>query len=346
MRRFSGGFSRLQQSAGPYIPKVIGDIPSPIVNKCSDLITKEEASNTFQVNLHNKTPFELFKHKKTLSVTDLSLPYCELQSLYQKCLGDDLSTPAMAAGTKVHEKLELKAAENLVGEVVNIPAEFVKTREDVWATKVLSQISAQATLLAGFEVRELYMFGMLGGYPVTGYIDSIIFRDGQMVIQETKTRSSPTLPFRDSQLISAYHQVLIYHELLQKWIESPQVLNKEFYTTVGLDIEKPFSDDLRHLIGGRDLTELHQQFDGSWPLLSDKLLVTYLHSANGKTIGTMEYDFDEEISRQAREYTLGFWTGQRPAFGVDPSEISKCKRCPYVQNCSWYEEMELPPRIT
>lgn len=341
-RCFSIFSRRGQQSFQPTILKVIGDIPRPVPGTNLNVITKEKQSGLFQVNLHDQSPLELFKPSKTLSVTDLSLPYCELQRLYQKCLGDEFTTAAMQVGTQVHEKLEVDAAKNLVGEVVEIPVKFIKLREDVWAQKVLNQISAQATLLEGFEVRELYIFGMLGGFPVTGYIDSVLLENGQMVIQETKTRINPTLPYRESQLLSAYHQVLVYHELLSKFMRTPQSLSLKFYESLDLDVEKPLSEEIRNLIGVNNLKELHMQFD-DWPQLSNKLLVTYLHNATEKVIGTLEYQFDGETARQVQEYTLAFWSGQRPAFGVDPSEISKCQHCPYLKNCSWYGEVEVPP---
>lgn len=143
----------------------------------------------------------------------------------------------------------------------------------------LSKNGMDATSLSlsnSLKAREIYVFGEHNGNIITGFIDQVgleVFNEAEMfdaketgdssassssglpsdlmlVVTDTKTRMSPTLPPL-SQRISAYHQVLIYQKLLSDMCSG----NFDFellYKTQNLDPDAPISWELLLLYTGWD----------------------------------------------------------------------------------------------
>lgn len=174
--------------------------------------------------LKNKSLLDKYRSRR-VTVTDLTTKYCEAKFFYDLVLvheSERVTTPAMARGTAIHEVLEVQVNGP---RIVEIPAPVGKA--DEWAVRFYKTISAMHYLLAKGEVRELYIFGEHRGQLITGIIDLVQKErmtsfaqetnnttGERLVIVDTKTRASGRLP-APTELKSAYHQVLLYHKLLE-----------------------------------------------------------------------------------------------------------------------------------
>jgi Exonuclease V - a 5' deoxyribonuclease len=295
-----------------------------------------------------KAPIDLFNIPK-LNVTDLTLPYCELLTLYEKCLGQRRVSPAMAIGTQVHASLEQTALDNANIKIVDIPDDLgQQSKEEGWAQKVIGQITNLRALKEGHRIRELYVHGDINGFLVTGYIDEVNPESGLLHIIDTKTRVNSQEPELIQQL-SAYHQVQIYHEILRQMTIDPSKSITKVYSAMGLDPDKPFSVEFKEFLHNvlrtcytdlksleADLMPLLQHFEGQ---ISDTLKVEYLRK-DGQLVGEAIYKFDESSFSELVNYSFGFWKGTRPPLGVQSSELYKCFRCSMRNKCKWSALLE------
>lgn len=291
-----------------------------------------------------KRPVELFRARK-FSVTDLTPSYCELLSLYEKCLGEQRTSAAMVVGTQIHAQLEQTAITNAKIKVIELPRDVGVSKEEAWACKIINQITNLQALKDGHTIRELYVHAIVNGYLVTGYIDEVIPDKGSLFIVDTKTRSLPQEP-ELSQQLSAYHQVQLYYEILrQMTVESGKSFGK-IYSAFQLDALKQFTPEFCQFLNQatnsdvqytclksleEELRPLLEYFKGQ---ISKTLRVEYL-KRDGQIVGTATYQFDQSALEELLEFTLGFWEGTRYPIGVDESEINKCKRCPMKNRCKW-----------
>lgn len=294
----------------------------------------------------DQAPADIF-HVSKLNVTTLTLPYCELRSLYERCQGERRVSKAMAAGTKAHAKLEKVALDKAQVKVIKIPNDIdeLLSKEERWAQKIIGQITTLRALKEGHTVRELYVHGILGGFLITGYIDEINPNNGLVDIVDIKTRTSSLEPDL-TQRLSAYHQVQIYYELLRQMTSDPLKNFEDLYSHMALDPLKTFGLDFQNFLKDNlckeysnlkslesELVAILKYFDGE---ISDILRVKYI-TLGGKLKGEASYQYDYSALAQLIDYSLGFWKGTRSPLGVSSSEIQKCTNCTMRSKCKWSE---------
>ncbi|KAA8908531.1 hypothetical protein TRICI_004749 [Trichomonascus ciferrii] len=288
----------------------------------------------FPTKLTNASMRDLFR-RTSYSVSDLKTQYCELRSFYELILSEpSVQTPAMVAGSDIHKTLEL--ATNV--EWTTVPESAIQSVSDQWAVKFLQARDALNQLRQMGVVREGYVFGLLRGRLVTGYIDLLQVNDGEIQITDTKTRLSNSLP-PDSQQTSAYHQLLLYYQLLN-YMRRPEGL-RSILRYLKLNTSKQLSLQLTQLTGFGTLEEVvescEETFTNTLPV-SLTLNVEYVGRAN-RPVATVTYTYDDTIYQQLLNYSLALWEGQRDPVGVSQEEVSKCKHCRMAPKCSWYNQL-------
>lgn len=226
---------------------------------------------------------------------------------------------ALNRGTEIHNMLET-IADQEAGISFSVITEVTSIEEE-WAIKLLKMAVKLHALLRTGKIRELYVFGEYDGSLMTGIIDDVALEDfskgrgrksqggalseeerllkhGRVVITDTKTRMSATLP-QWSQQYSAYHQVLIYHRLFKDLSEGSFDFEL-LYRSSGLDPDKPIpwetisSFSSSNMMGGiqgigdiegremnvtlRDVEKLLKEALGLFQgRVSDKVQVQYLY---------------------------------------------------------------------
>jgi hypothetical protein len=326
----------------------------------------EDDVTPYPLMLKRATPFEKFKPKGYLSVTDLVIKYCELMKLYEMWSGVPREiSKAMRAGDVVHQELEATALQDLPSLLVAAHEQalpLVVTKEEEWAVKLFGMISKLIALRSGHSVREFYVFGKLNSHIVTGFIDELRLENKVLTIVDTKTRQKWGLP-RQEQMLSAFHQVLIYHRLFALLAKRSTDVAK-CLEELGLDVDISLREDLGSLLGtecdnavNMIMNEPVRPFETEYNLryfaeslqtvlsgigyeLSDKLWVEYLSSSegtSGQLIAHVEYDYDEAVVDEVLDFSFDFWDGKRHPLGVDATDIFKCTKCPFNSRCQWRE---------
>uniref|UniRef100_A0A060T6V7 Exonuclease V, mitochondrial n=1 Tax=Blastobotrys adeninivorans TaxID=409370 RepID=A0A060T6V7_BLAAD len=295
--------------------------------------------------LDKVSPMALFRPQK-FSVTDLTTQYCELRSFYQFIMSEPpIDTRRMEEGTRIHKELEDAAKVS-----VQVPEEAVHTPEDAWAAKFLTNIDTIGQFHQNGMTRELYVFGTLRGHLVTGYIDLVeMTADKRCRIVDTKTRKSHSLPV-ESQQASAFHQLLLYHELFDQLRGDP-IDMKVLADRMGIDPQRPISQMLLDTFGkpAQSLQSVYQDLNQAFSTLpppSSNLRVDYMTNVGRgvhrhvTTLASIEYQFDPAVLDELIEFSLAFWQGQRNPLGVQAHELTKCEWCPMAPKCKWRESLE------
>ena len=98
------------------------------------------------------------------------------------------------------------------------------------------------------------------------------------------------------------------------------------------------------------LSYYQQVFVVSWPNLSESpelrlspiLTATYLSSDTSDLIGHKTFNFDQDILDAYLKSGMQWWRGERPAKGVDLTEVNrKCRWCDFRDECEWLQEHDL-----
>lgn len=316
-----------------------------------------DATALFPLMMKTQTPFERFKPKGYLSVTDLVGKYCELMSYYEMWTGVRREqTASMRAGTDVHRELELMAQRDIPGELVEAYSQLVpvaESNEEQWALKMFDIVAKAVALANGASARELYVVGELHGTIVTGYIDEVRLDGATMTVVDTKSRATLRLP-PQSQINSAYHQVLIYQRLLAMLLDGTTSL-EVCLERLGLDMDSPFSGAFVDVLRGtahnlsslglgdvltlRSLARSAQCAVSRLPhALADATVVEYISSAptrSAEHIGKVEFDRDDATLDEVLQFAFDMWHGRRYPLGVDAADINRCVRCQFKYRCQW-----------
>ncbi|ORX37445.1 exonuclease V [Kockovaella imperatae] len=171
----------------------------------ADIVDLEDVTGSLQ-----SSPFELFRPKGRLSVSDLvGLVWCEMQYDYRlrtlphlpphkrptvitTRTGEQISVDkvkvegkekVLKRGQKIHKRLEKEIH----------PQEIVvrsETKEDVWGLRFLNMFAAIEALLTIGKCRELPVIGLVGGTLVMGVIDEIV-REPIPVPKTSKAKKEP-----------------------------------------------------------------------------------------------------------------------------------------------------------
>lgn len=289
------------------------------------------------LRLEKQSLAKLFRER--YSVTDLSTQYCELKKFYDLIVDMPVEeTKAMKRGSKIHQMLE----KEVHTDVVQVPKTVRKSKEDEWGEKLLEMRNRLSQLLVTGKCRELYIISLIKGRIVSGYIDYLVSEDNEVVIIDSKSRSSSKLP-AESQQRQAYHQLLLYHKVLKTMHTTKfkllfEKLNLDPMKALNFQLldlfHEPHSTNLLTLT--KDIKKLLKKIN-----ISDKLRVEYIRTRGRnpnkyiETIGTIDYEYNEHTLDQLTEYTFSFWENRRNPIGVDYDELIKCKYCNFAPRCAW-----------
>ena len=273
--------------------------------------------------------------KGGVKVTDLSAQmWCEKQ-LEFSLTKPRVRTPEMRKGEGIHKEKEEEIYE------------LVEVRPKTWEDRIIMRLNNDFTALQGLiddgMARELFMWGRFNSLKIVGVADEFKIEDGKLVLSDTKTRKSPTMP-RTAQQRPTRFQLMAYRQLFDD-------IAKERYTA---------DDLLRHYWQKADARasddfikqhkELKQEFEPSMMKAAEnafglfkqlpevsKLVVSYEFQDNKKLIGKHEFSFDEGEFTEHVVFCEQFWNGEREAMPVGDASQWKCGYCQYRDDCDYLQ---------
>ncbi len=282
-----------------------------------------------QLAAGTKSPHERFR-PYGVKVTDLSAQlWCERQ------LDFSLTRPKrrtfeMKKGEDIHAEKE--------AELYDLVEVSPKTREDRLLLKLGNAAVAVEGLLNDGKARELPLWGKLNSLKVVGIADEAVIEDGKLLITETKTRKTPTLP-RIAQYKTAVFQLMAYKELTDR-ISSGAFAYEDLLKQHRFDAGSAASPQfvLQHKELGLELEpNVLRAAEGAFALIRkipqvEKMRVTYEHQGTGQVIKTHDFSFDPGMFWEHCGFCEGFWQGARQSLPVrkDPW---KCSYCDYRNEC-------------
>lgn len=266
-----------------------------------------------------------------IKVTDLSAQlWCEKQ-LEFSLTKPRIRTAEMRRGEDIHSDKEKELYE--IVEVVP------KTKEDKILLKLGNAITALEGLRESGVAREIPVWGRFNSLKVVGIIDELKAEDGRLVIADTKTRKSPTLP-RIAQSKPTRFQLMAYKELFDE-ISHGQYKAEDMMRHYGLAVGSSASPDFirQHRDMGEELEpDVMKAAEKAFQLfrefaIIEKMRVTYEHQATKQPIGKDEFGFDYEHFWGHCKFCEGFWRGERAAVPVSDYNTWKCTYCQYRNEC-------------
>lgn len=301
----------------------------------------------------SRPPLQKYRNGR-IYVSDLSSQmYCEQKLLYTligvprlKEMGYDVEegeSPQVTRGTDIHMARQLE-----VQDVITVDTE---TREDNIAVLILNLLQSVRSLLCGEPIaREVPVFGRVfgGDIFVNGVVDEMRCDSDtlQIDIVELKTTMGTRLP-NPSVRHSHRLQVMLYHHLLSNLVQgNVDVKDVEKGFRVNLDAQlsavvlELLPEDERHMNSLRHLVPFVLSAVQALPLPS-QLLVEYYSQKTNTTLCFEGVDYDEKWLTDTLQQMFPFWTGERPAEGIqDIEDAWKCKCCPFQNICEWRQAKE------
>ncbi len=237
-------------------------------------------------------------------------------------------TEEMAAGTEMHRDLMLEI-------VKEIPVDTATVEDEVYLL-MLNLRTGLEQLTSEGKTRELRVFGRVGELPLSGIIDELSINRGEITILDHKTRTKPSLPPPPS-FATAEIQVMLYRKLLddlrhgrygvnQFWVD--RCLPELGEISAGMK-EQLEAQGLYEKLTPVELTaEVFEAFK-KLPVVSDYLIIRYLHRGSGNHIGDKVVLHDPDVIDKRLDHALKFWNGEREAATVKSRDRWKCNYCEY-----------------
>ncbi|CAH1768184.1 22976_t:CDS:2 [Entrophospora sp. SA101] len=319
-------------------------------------MTKMNLANNQKKNQEKASPpIEKYRRLNKLSVTDMSeLSWCEQKFHYSLIYGK-VRTNVMKIGTTIHSKLELE--DHKLIEVKRICV------EDDWGVKLTNLLIALTSLTKTKKSREIPIFGFLFDSFIIGVIDEIkhvsrlgdnimnndmfskeTFEQDKWIISDTKTKSRIIKPSKSTILMSTKVQLMLYKKLFDELIKN-QMDFKKMFEHLNLNPDRPFSSDLQELLSSFDfkqyfekfkerkleyslslLAELINEYVKSIGTSSNLLEVNYRYQGDGKDLGSVLFEFEEENLEKKLKRGILYWKGIVKPQGVEIEEAWKCRQ--------------------
>ena len=241
------------------------------------------------------------------------------------------------------------------------------------AVQLINTYTQLAIIKAGNIERELFVFGdpFDQGILVQGVIDQLQYTpdSGELILMDNKTRKSKSMP-STAQRRGTCLQLMLYKYMLDQMclgIAKAELLCKHLHLDRDAELTKGPLDYIHNCglsslfcgIGGASLSSV-----GSSPMLGPlkfgavadcilqhiaglglpmvgSLVVQYEHQASGETLGVDQVEYDENWAKAEVERSLQFWSGERPARGVDIEDTWKCGSCQFKGICVWHLKQKL-----
>jgi len=266
-----------------------------------------------------------------VKVTDMSAQlWCEKQVEFS-LTKPRIRTVEMKKGEDIHTDKEAELYEMI--EVVP------KTKED----KILMKLHNTMVALQGFNetgiAREIPVWGKFNSLKVVGIVDELKTEDGRLVVADTKTRKSPTLP-RIAQSKPSRFQLMAYKELVDE-ISHGDYKPEDLLRHYGFTVDSAASPEFmaQHKEHGIDFepnilksaTKAFSMFK-EIPII-EMMRLSYEEQSSGKLIGKDEFPFDYEHFWAHCKFCEGFWRGERSSVPVSDYNSWKCSYCQYRDEC-------------
>jgi len=278
-----------------------------------------------------------------VKATDLSAQlWCEKQ-LEFSLTKPRIRTFEMRAGEAIHSDKEK--------ELYDIVEVAPKTKEDRILLKLHNTITAIEGLKDTGIAREIPLLGKLTSLKVTGIADEARLKDGKLIILDTKTRKSPTLP-RIAQSRATRFQMMVYKELFDE-ISQGQYKPEDVLGHYSLTSDSSASHDFikQHKDLGQELEpNVLKAAEKAFSLFKElpiveNLQVRYEHQETKDLIGTDVFNFDYTLFWGDCAFCEGFWLGKRAAKPVAGHNAWKCSYCQYKNDCEAYRSFMSDPAI-
>jgi exonuclease V len=219
-----------------------------------------------------------------------------------------------------------------------------KTPEDRILLKIHNTITALEGLRADGVAREIPLWGKLKSLKVVGIADELQMKDDGLVLCDTKTRKSPTMP-RIAQSRTTQFQLMTYEKLINSIISGtydPWHLLKHYWKNSNARASEDFIQQHKEL-GQEFEPNILKAVQRAFTLFQEmppvkNLTVSYEFQEDGSLIGKDEFSFDSKTFWENIDFCEGFWIGERKAMPVGEYNSWKCNYCEYRQDCQKFQE--------
>lgn len=267
-----------------------------------------------------------------VKVTDLSAQlWCEKQ-LEFSLTRPRKRTKEMKAGEAIHSEKE--------EEIYELVEVVPRTREDHVSLKLHNCQTGLRSLLDDGIAREMPLWGKINSLRVVGVADEFRLEDGELVLMDTKTRKSPSMP-RLAQSRTTRFQLMLYKELFDS-ISQGQYSIDQLLEHYGFDSDSEVSEDfvIQHKVMKQPIEpNIAKAADKAFsiflklPIVDEELQVRYEHQESRDHIGTDKFRFKQEQFWRDCRFCEEFWLGKRAAIPVGEKNSWKCTYCEYKEDC-------------
>lgn len=245
----------------------------------------------------------------------------------------------------------------------------VETREDAWALMLLQFATGLYILHTKGRTREVPVVGIVHGKLVRGIIDELhLDEQGQIVLVETKTRSSKTLPAQADQQ-QAQWQCMIYRRLLVSMAATWHctldahassldwaVIWETFHIRPHTALTSAFVEDVERMVRQVDTPWERKQVPPGMTLqhvmdmikpslrvirrqMAPIMKIVYVQRDSGETLGSVSLSNNAAALNGFLDKTFALLEGKREPEGVAVSSTNRCERCTWRDDCEWRDDM-------
>jgi hypothetical protein len=136
-------------------------------------------------------------------------------------------------------------------------------------------------------------------------------------------------------------QLMLYKFLFDQMVNADTDMAR--WTALGVDLTRPFSADMRSVLGMHDET-LSQLITTTLTRFrrlgcaSDSLKIEYHWQHDCSLLGVDIFQHDPTLLSNLVDRMLPLWSGTRTPDGVTLADAWKCQRCHHAESCTWRAE--------
>ncbi|MCL5114924.1 MAG: exonuclease V [Candidatus Marsarchaeota archaeon] len=266
--------------------------------------------------------------KASIRASDIASQYwCEKQMELNYLYGQKI-TAEIRKGRQIHGALESET---------NIPIILMpKSYADSFYKGLFTSLMALKALKEKGKTREVQVYGSIDGFKIVGKIDQLEMKDGEVVIQEDKTRGSDNLP-SEAQMLTHRVQVMLYRRLLED-IQSKKYAVDNFKKMFGastLLLTGEFKRQLQSLEVENDMMSVNAVADKLFSefqrmgRISNTLQIRYINQFTGKQTKLEKVEYTSSEMDGIAKFVMEYWKGGRNAMPVPMEEKWKCNFCAF-----------------
>ena len=267
-----------------------------------------------------------------IAVTDLTAQlWCEKQLEFSLEHGRR-KTQEMQKGKDRHQDLHEEIA-----VLVRVEPKCI---EDKIALKLHNCLVGLTRLLREGMTRETPIWGRVNSLFIVGFIDELVLNQDKLMIIDTKTRKSDSMPSEAQKRITRF-QMMLYKYLFNS-INEGKFTTKDLLEFYGFNeknkITKEFQkqiNDLGNKIEPNILKLSNNVFSliKKFPKIDSNFEIRYENQNSKKLIGVDKFDFDLPEFKRNCDFVEEFWLGKRKAIPVGETNKWKCNYCEFNQIC-------------